>query len=110
MATKANITIMRANDILLAGTITDAAGVPVNITGAVIRFAVRKHLYDTGTALQVNGAVTAGPAGEYQVALTHDQTRELIGTYNFTVQLEAGGMVYTTTYGILTSVEHAGTW
>lgn len=97
------IDIVRGTSRTLALTVTDAAGVPVNLTGARVVFTVKCSVQETDNKIQKDSArdaadasVTAASSGQAQIYLQPQDTQGMEpGKYVFDVWvLLSGGARY----------------
>ena len=102
---------MRSNFAMVAGdtkglviSVTDAAGSPVNITGATIAWHAAKSFRKTAIITKAVGsgvAITDGPNGVFTVQLDAADTEDLVGDFLHEAQIIVGGEISTVIQGTM---------
>ena len=91
-----NFSMYQGDDVRLGVTLVDAAGVPVSLVGATLKWGIAKKASD-GTPLLLktigSGITVLDPAaGSFEVALVPADTQSYVGDYYHEVELtDAGG-------------------
>jgi hypothetical protein len=86
-----NFSMYQGDDVRLGVTLVDAAGLPVSLVGATLKWGIAKKAIDgvplllktIGSGITVLDAV----GGSFEVALTPSDTQSLVGDYYHEVEL-----------------------
>lgn len=99
----ATITRYRGDTVADKVTVTDSAGVVVNITGFSFLLTVNKEKEPASTSnqlFQVAGVITNAPAGMVEFSPTANQANQVPGKYYYDVQMTDGaGRIQTILFG-----------
>lgn len=97
----ASLTVVAQNDLILKYTVTDQDGDAVSLTGATIKWSIRRDL-ETLAALEKTTsagiAITDAAGGVFQVTITDTETENLTKRYVMEATIiDVDGFIYTIT-------------
>jgi len=96
-----NITVVAQNDLVIKYTVTDQDGAVVNLTGATVKWSIRRDLQTLAAISKstVSGIVVTNAAGGlFEVTLTHTEVAILSREFIMeAVIIDQTGRVYTIT-------------
>lgn len=84
MATDLDFTLVANNDCLINVTVTDAAGAAVNITGATIKWSLKRNKSTSAALTKTTSSgitITSGSGGIFQISIDAADTTSLLGDY-----------------------------
>lgn len=94
--TRADLSIMQADDYAAVVTVRLANGTPADITGYTVQAHIRRACADVDSVIAADIACTVDPPSNINIALTHDQTLPLTGMYTWDLQIVSPGGIVTT--------------
>lgn len=102
MTTQQNIKIRRGEDVTLSGTVVDANGSAVDITGATITLTVKESLDASSNVFQNSGSIVVAGSGTFTITIADTDTSSLdLTTRYYDVRILVGGNYSVLTTGLL---------
>jgi len=99
-----NLEIIRGDSEPFEITLADEDGAPIDLTGAIIYFTVKKRKSDSDANASISKVITDHTSpenGESLISLTAEDTNIEPGTYFWDIQIDRDGDIDSVKYGIL---------